>query len=409
MQLAKHSVRFSLGSIPVVGNTVTGTIIGLTQEGAAFCDEMMVRSVSRDDVPACCEDLASSLTALGFLVEDSAAARPSISGAYLHVTNCCNLHCVGCYSANESRNRVSDPTLKDLTRAVKSLADLGVERLVISGGEPLFRNDLMSIARCAKANGITRVVILSNGMACTHKRLADLSDCVDEISVSFDGVSADKQAYVRGTQHFDTLVKAVKDIRAANIEPHIISTLHAKNIEDVPQYLALGERLGATVGFSLLSGGKSELGDLYPSESCLACLAATMFEHNASSGDDVIANAKKSGLSAHVSCGAGRTGVSVAADGFVYPCHMLHYPMFCLGNAFRDSPDQLREALAKFSLPVVDEIAGCSSCDKRYLCGGGCRARAYRECGEIGKKDPYCVFYHHFIHAAVDEFNSVYR
>lgn len=89
MQLAKHSVRFSLGSIPVVANTVTGTIIGLTQEGAAFCDEMMVRSVSRDDVPACCEDLASSLTALGFLVEDSAVARPSISGAYLHVTNCC--------------------------------------------------------------------------------------------------------------------------------------------------------------------------------------------------------------------------------------------------------------------------------------------------------------------------------
>ena len=167
--------------------------------------------------------------------------------------------------------------------------------------------------------------------------------------------------------------------------------------------------LGATVGFSLLSGRKSELGDLYPSEGCLARLAEIMFEHNASNGDGAVAHTEDVGLRACVSCGAGQTGVSVAADGSIYPCHMLQYSEFCLGNAFCDTEGHLRKEIARFVLPTVDEMAGCSSCDKRYLCGGGCRARAYRQYDEIEKKDPYCTFYRNIICAAVDELNDTYH
>lgn len=392
MQLAKYGVRFSLGSIPVVGNTVTGAIVGLTPGGAQLCDRMLEQDIAETEVPNDCRELVEYLQAHGFLASQDAVRETSIKSAYLHVTNRCNLDCIGCYSRDSARNRAEDPSLEDLQRAVRLLADLGITQLIISGGEPFMRGDLAEIARTAKECGVAKVVVLTNGMLCSQERLVELQGVVDTISVSFDGASAEDPAFIRGSQLYRRLVSAVRDIEDAGISAHILATLHAKNIEDIPRYLTLGETLGATVGFSLLSGNKGELGDLYPSEDCLARLAEVMFEHNVSSEDSAVAHAKSVGLRACVSCGAGRTGVSVAADGSVYPCHMLHYSEFCLGNAFCDTAEELAGALERFSLPMIDEIDDCRGCDKRYLCGGGCRARAYAECGVVGARDPYCAY-----------------
>jgi MoaA/NifB/PqqE/SkfB family radical SAM enzyme len=38
----------------------------------------------------------------------------------------------------------------------------------------------------------------------------------------------------------------------------------------------------------------------------------------------------------------------------------------------------------------VAELGACADCDIRYLCGGGCRARAYFATGDVEARDPYC-------------------
>ncbi len=137
MKLAPHAVRFDMGGIPVVGNTVTGAIVGLTAEGAALCDVMRERDVARDKVPEGCEQLVAYLAEHGFLVDDSGTPHEHpacVQSAYLHVTNHCNLSCVGCYSFDEHRNRAEDPSFEALSHALGVLAALGVQRLVISGG-----------------------------------------------------------------------------------------------------------------------------------------------------------------------------------------------------------------------------------------------------------------------------------
>lgn len=406
MRLGSHIVRFDLRGIPVVGNTITGTLVGLTPEGAALCDAMLERDVAGEDIPVECEELVSYLTVHGFEEGAGASETYCLSSAYLHVSNTCNLSCVGCYSADCNRNRAADSSLENLCHAITVLAQLGATRLVVSGGEPFLRRDLPDIVRNAREQGMENIAVLTNGTRCSEKVLARLAGNVDVISVSFDGANPESAAFIRGEQLFDTLVDAVKRIQTAGIHAHMLPTLHARNIQDVPAYIELSKQLGCTVGFSLLSGARTNLGDLMPSEPCLMELANTMVavarKGEAASIDDAFNPLRA--LMVRVRCGAGKHSVSVASDGAVYPCHMLHKPEFALGDAFSDDASAIANNLSQFTLPSVEEIEGCSSCENRYFCGGGCRARAYDEHGCMTRRDPYCAYYSHAIGQTVDAF-----
>lgn len=408
MRLGSHIVRFDLRGIPVVGNTITGTLVGLTPEGATLCDAMLERDVARKNIPVECEELVSYLATHGFEEGAGASETSCLSSAYLHVSNTCNLSCVGCYSADCNRNRAADPSLENLCHAIAALAQLGVTRMVVSGGEPFLRRDLPDIVRNAREQGMESIAVLTNGTRCSDKVLARLAGNVDVISVSFDGTSPESAAFIRREQLFDTLVDAVKRIQTAGIHAHMLPTLHSRNIQDVPAYIELSKQLGCTVGFSLLSGARADLGDLMPGDSCLARLANVMIEvankGDAASIDDAF-NPMRA-LSVRICCGAGKNSVSVASDGTVYPCHMLHRSEFALGNAFTDDALEIASNLSQFTLPSVDEIEGCSSCENRYFCGGGCRARAYDEHGCMTKRDPYCAYYSDAIGQTVKAFVS---
>lgn len=406
MRLGSHIVRFDMRGIPVVGNTITGALVGLTPEGAALCDAMLERDVAGEDIPVECEELVSYLTVHGFEEGAGASETSCLSSAYLHVSNTCNLSCMGCYSADCSRNRAADPSLDDLCRAIDVLSHLGVTRLVISGGEPFLRKDLPEVTRHARERGMANITVLTNGTHCSDEVLAKLAGSVDVVSVSFDGASKESPAYIRGRQLFEVLVDTVKRIQSAGIHAHMLPTLHSSNIQDVPVYVELSKQLGCTVGFSLLSGARANLGELMPDDSCLAELANIMVAV-ANKGDAVSINDAFNpmrALSVRTCCGAGKNSVSVASDGAVYPCHMLHKAEFALGNAFAENATAIANNLSQFILPSVEEIEGCSSCENRYFCGGGCRARAYDEHGCMTERDPYCAYYSHAIGRTVEAF-----
>ncbi len=406
MRLAEHAVLFDMGGIPVIGNLETGALVGLTDEGADLVRAMMRRDIDASETPVSCEQLVEYLRDHGFC-SPARSSRPHL--AYLHVTNRCNLSCAGCYSEDADRNCAPDPELDDLAHAARVLVELGVERLVVSGGEPFARDDLAPILADARTAGIRHISVLTNGTLVTPARLAGLKGLVEVISVSFDGTAADAPAHVRGVQLFDRLVHAVGDIRAAGFAVQILPTIHARNIEDIPAYLELGQRLGAVVGFSLLSGSPARLGGLMCDEVSCARLAELMVSCGATIDDDAGWAASAHQLAARARCGAGRAGVSVAADGTVYPCHMLHDSPYALGCAFTDGAASIREALRAFDLPTVDAIDTCSSCGKRYLCGGGCRARAYRASGSLAGRDPFCNYYNRALEAAIDDMTSRFQ
>lgn len=407
MRLADYVVRFSLGTIPTVGNPRTGAIVGLTPDGQTLVESMSRCDIEPAEVPASCLQLVDYLQCHGFLADNDSAA-PVVTSAYLHVTPQCNFSCIGCYSGSDRMAHYCVPTVDQLTVAINMLAQLGVQELIYSGGEPFMREDMALLVRRAAYHGIPRQTIITNGSLLSKHCLTSFRGFVQTVALSCDRLFDDEISYLgRDISAADYLVTC-DAVRAAGLRPHILLTLHPKNYLNIPRYLALADERGFTIGFSLLSCISSECHDLVFTDEQLQELAEILMSEQVGVGDYAESSGctHLHGLTCVTYCGAGRRCVSVSYDGTIYPCHMLHIPELRVGNAFVDSGEDVRIGFASHPLQSVDEVPGCKSCDIRYLCGGGCRARMMHASGSWFSNrsscDPYCMFYQHVIGLQID-------
>jgi radical SAM protein with 4Fe4S-binding SPASM domain len=362
---------FEFASTPLVGNLDNGYSIGLTPEGSELCGRLFDEDIAEPEITSVDENLLYHLLAGGFFERTDTDSVPR--SAYLHVTQRCNLDCVGCYSFDDYRNTLLDPTFEQLTKAISELAKVGVKSLVISGGEPFLREDLPELVAYAKTvGGIETINIATNGTMLSREALERLAPFVSRISVSFDGASAFSVAHIRGKQRFDALVDATRLIQELGIPAQITPTVHANNIDEVGQYLTLSKELGALLSYSLFTGSCSDpvVKGLLPRKEQLRELGETVFSQSSGASSPVQDSPLAVNLSVARKCGAGKETLSVAADGTLYPCHMLHLKECRLGNLFYDDITDIRfdeiPCFAEIRNPAMDD--DCSVCEYRWFC-----------------------------------------
>ena len=184
MFLNENNIVCDIMGIHMIINTENGAVVGVDDEGLK-----QYRSLEEGMIPILTDqDLHRFLMENEFVSNkpfDKSNTR--IETAYIHVTNKCNLHCLGCYSDNELRNKEDDLTSENMVNIIEELGKAGVKNLVISGGEPLFRKDIVHLARYAKEkNGIEKITLITNGTIGNKKIYADLAQYIDTIAVSLD-------------------------------------------------------------------------------------------------------------------------------------------------------------------------------------------------------------------------------
>ena len=112
-----------------------------------------------------------------YLEEFSAKAerlRIPLSGS-LELTNRCNLDCVHCYFGPQAKREVPGAVEMSTARILSLLdeiTDAGCLNLLITGGDPLLRDDFPIIYKHAKEKGLL-VSVFTNGTLIT-KRVLDL-------------------------------------------------------------------------------------------------------------------------------------------------------------------------------------------------------------------------------------------
>jgi MoaA/NifB/PqqE/SkfB family radical SAM enzyme len=147
----------------------------------------------------------------------------------------CNSRCVSCdfWQADGA----SDLTLTEIDRLAIELRDLGTRVVVLTGGEPLFRPDVMKIADLFRAQGMS-LHLLTSGLALERFAGAVAERFVD-VTVSLDGHSGELYRQVRGVDGLAALGRGVKAFRALarQVPFRARSTIHRLNFRHLPQII----------------------------------------------------------------------------------------------------------------------------------------------------------------------------
>jgi len=325
-----------------------------------------------------------------------------------NLTRRCNLACAHCYiSAGAWHAAAGELPTAECHRVVDEvLAESPAVLLILSGGEPLLRDDLEEIAAHASSGGAT-VVVGTNGTRLTEPRIASLKAAgVRGFAVSVDSLDPTYHDRFRhGDGALADTLEAIRRLREARLDFIVQATLTRGNRHELPRLAAWAADAGA-VSFNLYflvpTGRGERMPGLSPAENeeVLAELTRLQREYR---GTMLVRSKCQPQIMRHVHrddpdspllnystrCPCGTQYCRITPEGKVTPCP--YTPVVAgdlrersFGEIWRDSPvlRRIREG----------EPGGkCGRCEYRKLCGG-CRARAYAESGDLMGADDSCAY-----------------
>lgn len=152
-------------------------------------------------------------------------ARP-ISYLRVSVTDRCDFRCVYCMAENMTFLPKADLlTLEELDRLCSAFVALGVEKLRITGGEPLVRKGIMTFFRAMSRHlesGALRELTLTTNGSQLRKYAAELADCgVRRINVSLDTLDAKKFADITRWGRLGQVLDGIEAAKAAGLRVKI--------------------------------------------------------------------------------------------------------------------------------------------------------------------------------------------
>ena len=121
----------------------------------------------------------------------------------------CNLKCTGCYSANYDRTDAMD--FGTLDRIMKEAKEMGIYYVVVSGGEPFAREDLLTLFE--KHSDMIFMVYTNGTLIHTKKlasKLANLGNVVPCISVEGYEKDTDER---RGAGTYQKIINAMDEMK----------------------------------------------------------------------------------------------------------------------------------------------------------------------------------------------------
>lgn len=113
----------------------------------------------------------------------------------ISVTDCCNLRCRYCMPAHGVKKlRHADIlSYEEILRDVRALAQMGIRKVRLTGGEPLVRRDIVHLVRGLKETpGIETVAITTNGVLLGAMMDELLDAGLDAVNLSLDTLDGGK-------------------------------------------------------------------------------------------------------------------------------------------------------------------------------------------------------------------------
>lgn len=345
---------------------------------------------------------------------------------FWELTTGCNLRCIHCRASATELMSPDDLSFAEGVGVIDQIAEYAPLILVLSGGEPLWRPDVLELAQYAASKNI-RVALATNGTLVDEKT-ADriVAAGIRRVAISLDGADRRTHDTFRG-QHgaFEAAVAGFGHLHRRGMSMQINTTVSRHNLDYLSEIYYLAWELGADAFhiFLLVPVG---CGLTIQDEQAITAqqyekvlnwfydrsldgrmeLKATCAPHYFRIVRQRRAEARRAGLpvpelpAQHGNghgmnamtrgCLAGSGVCFISHLGEVFPCGYL--PVSA-GNLRRQAFHDVWESAGIFQqLRDSDTLEGkCGRCEFKKVCLG-CRARAYGVTHNYLAEEPFCIY-----------------
>jgi heme b synthase len=335
------------------------------------------------------------------------------------VTRSCNLNCVHCRASSQFGPYPQELDTIEAKKVLDQIREVGQPIIILTGGEPLLRKDIFTLADYGTKKGL-RMVMGTNGTLITPTITKKMQDSgIKRVSISFDGSTRESHdAFRQVNGAFDRAIKGIAYLKERGIEFQINTTITKYNLFELKDIFELVVSLGA-IGhhiFLLVPTGRAQ--DMVSQElnakeyedtlhwfyqqhdkttiqlkaTCAPQYYRILRQEAHRKGKKV--KRETYGLDAVTrGCLAGTSYCFISHEGIIQPCGYLEVNS---GNLRESTFSDIWMNSSVFAdLRDVSKYKGkCGRCEYITVCGG-CRARAYALSGDYLSEEPLCVYTPH--------------
>lgn len=320
-----------------------------------------------------------------------------------NTTKRCNLACRHCYrESGPEVDTCNELTTEEGKTLIRQIRNAGFRLLILSGGEPLMREDIYDLVSTAKEAGLIPAMG-TNGTLLSRDAAQELKDRgLKGIAISVDSLDSAYHDDFRGCcGAFDQTQAGIEHALAAGLRVQINMTLTDHNQEAFEDMVTFYEKKGvhAIHPFFLVPTGRAltmeeeglrEKAYYRMIGKILQRQKITALELKPTCAPQFMPMAKEMGIAQRFTrgCLAGTAYCCILPQGEV---HICPYLPVTAGNIREQSFEDIWRNSAVFQrLRDFSQYQGaCGACEHQDICGG-CRARAYYYQGDYMAAEPWC-------------------
>ena len=335
---------------------------------------------------------------------------------HFYFTSKCNLNCAHCFTKKDNTGK--EMTLEQKKNMVDQMQLLGINEILIGGGEPFFDKDFIEFVEyCLDRNVSTKV--FTNGLLLNENVCKRMSKWkLTYLSISVDGTTDEEYQKIRGVKGISTLKQNIALLKKYCSFPIAISvTVGNENYKNAENYLAFAKECKVDrikVRPTKPAGNVLDNPDIYLEPERYLSFIISMqkkwnemysgdFRLDFSWGDsrlyydpddnsmkvaDIIFPYEGYG------CFAGKASMVINAAGGVSPCGFLPSRMQYTAedNIIQKSIKEIWDSGRKFlNLRRQKGNEKCINCQYYGTCRGGCIARILYSGRKMNATDPWCL------------------